>query len=143
MNKDRKIVIIIPIVLFAIFMATFGYHLIENYYTEYQITGLYRNILHRSPEPQGLTYWKDQVISNTKSLGQVENEIRNSPEAIAYSKISDFYHKYLKRDLDSYGQSYWEQQILQNGKSYDWVEGQIRNSPEAKSVNVHTSPTSP
>ena len=133
-SKRGKIAIIASVIASVTIIAIFGYQLIYSNFVEWKIADLYRNILHRSPDAQGMTYFKDQVIHKGESLDWVENTIRDSPEAIAVSKITQLYKTILNRDSDPEGMAYFQYEVLQNGKSYDWVEQQIRNSTEAKNL---------
>ena len=47
---------------------------------EAKITEFYHKYLNREPDPEGLNYWKQQIIEG-KSYDWVENEFKNSEEA--------------------------------------------------------------
>jgi len=47
---------------------------------ELEVAELYYNILERMPDKEGLLFFKNQLLQNTKSLEWVANELRNSNE---------------------------------------------------------------
>jgi hypothetical protein len=44
------------------------------------VTGFYTNVLHRAPDPAGLSYYAGQIASHGKTVGQVLAEISDSAE---------------------------------------------------------------
>ncbi|MGI0083299.1 MAG: DUF4214 domain-containing protein [Nitrosopumilaceae archaeon] len=132
LSKRSKIVlVVVPVIVAASLIGVFAFYYMENIAAETQITELYRDILKREPDHAGLSYYKDQIIKNEKSLQWVEQDIRNSPEAITL-RIAELYRDILKREADPEGMRYYHQEVTQNGKSLQWVEDTLRNSPEAK-----------
>ncbi len=107
----------------------------EQIAAEAQITELYHKILNREPDYAGLNHYKEQIIRNEKSLEWVEENIRNSQEAVSL-RITELYNNVLKRDPDPEGMNYYKEQVIQNGKSLQWVEEDLQNSPEAQSKVV-------
>lgn len=134
LSKRTKIVlVVVPAIVAASLIGVFAFYYMENIAAEAQITELYRDILKREPDNAGLSYYKDQITKNEKSIEWVEENMRNSPEATAL-RITELYQAILKRDPDPEGMRYYQQEITQNGKSLQWVEEDIKNSPEAKSI---------
>lgn len=133
-SKRAKIVlVVVPVIVAASLIGVFALYYMKNIAAETQITELYRDILKREPDHAGLSYYKDQIIKNEKSLQWVEESIKNSPEAITL-RIAELYRDILKREPDPEGMNYFKEQVTLKGKSLQWVEEELRNSPEAKSM---------
>jgi len=50
-----------------------------------QVTAMYNKYLGRAPEQEGLNYWVGKIESG-HSVEEIDNAIRQSPEALAYNK---------------------------------------------------------
>ena len=48
--------------------------------TELKVAELYYNILERMPDKEGLNFFKNQLLQNTKSLELIKEEFKNSDE---------------------------------------------------------------
>ena len=48
--------------------------------TELKVAELYYNILERMPDEEGLNFFKNQLLQNTKSLELIKEEFKNSDE---------------------------------------------------------------
>ena len=121
---------------------------------------LYKDILGRESDAEGLAYWKGQVNSGALTLDGVAHAIRNSPEALGKtasssapaasaasagagapaaaapaastaSSISQMYATTLGRTPDAGGAAYWQGQVDSGKMTLDQVSNAIRNSPEA------------
>jgi hypothetical protein len=134
LSRRAKIIIVaVPVIAVASLIVVFSFYYMQNITVEAQVTELYHKILNRDPDPAGLSYYREQIIRNGKSLEWVETDMKNSPEAIAV-QITELYHNILNRDPDSEGANYYKQEVINNGKSLQWVEESLRNSQEAKSI---------
>lgn len=132
-SKRAKIVVVtVPVIIVASLTVVFSFYYMEQIAAEAQITELYHKILKREPDYAGLNHYKEQIIRDEKSLEWVEENIRNSPEAVAL-RITELYNNILKRDPDPEGMNYYKEQVIQNEKSLQWVEEDLQNSPEAQS----------
>ena len=73
------------------------------------ITDLYARILHRMPEPAGLTHWVGQL--GATSRGAVAAEFFASPESRS-DRVTALYASLLGREPDPAGLSYWQGRLL-------------------------------
>jgi hypothetical protein len=96
------------------------------------IQSIYRDILERQPDPEGLQTWTNALNSGT-SLNSVRRMIAESPEA--QSKLNALYEELLCRKIDAQGQSTWTNNLA-NGWTLRRVslEG-IKGSVEYKNRN--------
>ena len=49
---------------------------------ELEIMEYYNTYLNRDPDKAGLTHWKNTILNDGKSTDWVQNQIKNSPEAL-------------------------------------------------------------
>ena len=90
------------------------------------VTGLYRDLLHRSPDT-GEQYWI-QAIDNGTSMTAAAAAFLGSAES-EQDLVDGFFHRFLNRQGDSGGISYYVS-LLQQGESWDDVEANIIGSAE-------------
>ncbi len=92
------------------------------------LTGLYQNILGRSPDAAGLNYWQNSSLStgDTRKSFFLSDEFKKN-----VSSISDLYTKILGRAPDASGLQYWEAQKA-GGMSIDNIIKSFVDSPEYK-----------
>ena len=98
------------------------------------VTGLYLDLLDRSPDPGGLAYWTNLYQSGTSTRFEIASALINSPEAQA-TQVASWYQNDLGRtgSISSLktdpGVLSWVQ-LLNAGLSDEVVEGAILASPE-------------
>ena len=90
------------------------------------VTGLYRDLLHRSPDT-GEQYWIQQ-INNGTSMAAVAAAFLGSAES-EQDVIDGFFHRFLNRAGDSGGISYYVN-LLQQGVSWEDIEASVIGSAE-------------
>ncbi len=90
------------------------------------VTGLYRDLLHRSPDT-GDQYWI-QAIDNGSSMAAVAAAFLASSES-DQDVIDGFFHRFLNRAGDSAGINYYVS-LLQQGASWEEIEASIIGSAE-------------
>ena len=98
------------------------------------VTGLYLDLLDRSPDPGGLAYWSNLIQSGAATRQQIATAILDSPEA-ATTQVAEWYQSDLGRTasiaalkLDS-GVNYWAT-LLEAGQTNETVESYLLASPE-------------
>lgn len=91
------------------------------------VTGLYKQILQRNPDPQGLKFWVN-AIENGASVNAVAQGFWNSPEFRSI-EVDNYYAHYLNRAPDPQGLAYWENQLL-SGVPEEQVMVGFVSSPE-------------
>ena len=85
------------------------------------ITSLYRQILNREPDPDGLKYWRKEIVGKNQTPTQVIRFFLTSPE-LAQRNLSDdqfvavLYHVFFDREPDEEGKNYWLGQIKTEGR---------------------------
>lgn len=85
------------------------------------ITSLYRQILNREPDPDGLKYWRQEIVGKNQTPTQVIRFFLTSPE-LAQRNLSDdqfvavLYHVFFDREPDEEGKKYWLGQIKTEGR---------------------------
>jgi hypothetical protein len=98
----------------------------SNYYNE--INRLYREILGRNADNQGLRTWSRQ-LERGRSLNDVRREIAYSREA--ETEINNIYRQYFGRNVDRNGLRTWQAELAR-GRSLRDVQRAIQRSPEAR-----------
>jgi hypothetical protein len=88
---------------------------------------LYRDILGRAPDEEGLKTWANQ-LADGKPLYEVREAIARSPEAI--EQINQIYREVLGRDADAEGLETWMHK-LERGATLQEVRRAIELSEEA------------
>ena len=70
-----------------------------------QISNLYRTVLGREPDVDGLAWW----VSTPTPIDEIRKEFAKSPEAIVLKafQISNMFKELLGRDADIAGFKYW------------------------------------
>jgi hypothetical protein len=72
---------------------------------------VYRNVLDRAPEPEGLAFWKQQLDNGTRTRGQVMLAFSESQEYVSLTTNDIFvtmtYMGMLQRAPDAAGYAYW------------------------------------
>lgn len=99
-------------------------------------TELYRRLLGRDPDSQGLAYWTVQLDSGAMSRPQVVLGFVRSTENF-HLLVRGWYSQYLGRSPSASEENAWVGQ-LQHGASQRSVQIQLLNSPEYR-----TTPTQP
>ncbi len=90
------------------------------------VTGLYRDVLYRSPDT-GEQSWV-QAINNGVSRAAAATAFLASTES-DHDVIEGFFHRFLNRASDSAGNSYYVS-LLQQGASWEEIEASIIGSAE-------------
>ncbi len=99
------------------------------------VKALYQDILGRSADPSGETYFDNQLPANDSAqqlgnqIGQVADQITNSPEA-ANDDVNQDYKQVLGRPADSEGLSYWQPQVTDSPDGEANVAGAVAGSQE-------------
>lgn len=82
-------------------------------FAQNNIADMYKNILGRDADAEGLKYWTDKAVNGGLKLSDVENYILGSDENLARhngdksSVIKQAYQVKLGRDADTDGLNYW------------------------------------
>jgi autotransporter-associated beta strand protein len=92
------------------------------------VTQLYHDLLKRSPDAGGLTFWTGLLNQNQATLNQVALGFVNSPE-FRMREVQDAYQQYLHRSVDPTGLTSWTQYLSQ-GHTLEQLQAQIAASPE-------------
>jgi serpin B len=91
------------------------------------IDGLYRDLLHRTPDAVGSTYWTGQLDQGVPPA-TIATQIMASPEGRAV-EVNDLYRSLLGRDAEPAGLAAWEQ-YLATGGTVQGLQVGILASPE-------------
>lgn len=91
--------------------------------TQDQISTLYRNILGRDADQEGLEFWSNANMD----AGDIEKQFRSSNEAT--DNINREYQSYLYRDADQEGLEFWRSN-LGMGFGYDNLRSELAGSDE-------------
>jgi hypothetical protein len=86
LKRNEKIILFSIVFVSLAGGAIYAYETVYEYQVEQQIIQLYHEILARSPDPDGLSYWKNAVLKEGRSLDWVEETIKNSTEAQSFQK---------------------------------------------------------
>jgi hypothetical protein len=92
------------------------------------VEGIYRAVLNRDADPDGLSSWTGQLNDGSATRLKVVQGIRNSPEHFG-QEIDAFYQTLLGRAADPLGRAAWVQQ-LENGVREEQIAFDFLNSPE-------------
>lgn len=85
------------------------------------LSSLYKDVLNRAPDANGLQYWEKQLRSSAQSPTQVIYFFLTSPE-LAQRNLSDddfltiLYRVFFDREPDEAGKNYWLGQIKTQGR---------------------------
>ena len=85
------------------------------------LTSLYKDVMNRTPDADGLKYWEQQLRSSAQSPTQVIYFFLTSPE-LAQRNLSDedfltiLYRVFFDREPDEAGMNYWLDQIKKDGR---------------------------
>src|SRR4051812_21042190 len=101
------------------------------------VTGVYKELLHRPADAQGVQFWTGQMAAGT-SEAQVAEQIAQSPEA-RQAEVRQLYTALLGRKADGGGVDYFAAQ-MQAGAALADVEAALLASKEyRRSRGNHTS----
>jgi autotransporter-associated beta strand protein len=92
------------------------------------VTQVYSDLLGRSPDPGGLTFWSSLIDNNQATHAQVALGIETSPEG-RMDEVEALYEKLLGRQADPSGLSL-AVGFLEAGGSYFQLEATLVGSPE-------------
>ncbi len=92
------------------------------------IDKIYRDVLGRSPDRNGLRTWTT-AVERGRSVNDIRREIANTPEA--RERINQIYRELLGRDADPGGLQTWTSNLA-NGWDLSRVRNEIANSDEAR-----------
>jgi hypothetical protein len=76
---------------------------------ESYVTTVYRDLLHRDPEPAGLAYWLER-LDEPGPRGVVASSLVYTNEAFRVL-VQQIYAQYLERATDAAGETYWADQL--------------------------------
>lgn len=102
----------------------------EAEYIDY-VTRLYREILKRDPDPEGLRTWVGGLKSGEHTKVSVRAGIENSVE----KQVGDLYREILKRDPDQAGVETWMEAIRAGEHTLESVKQAILKSEESIEKN--------
>ncbi len=102
------------------------------------VTGIYREMLLRDPDPTGLDYFSSQMNSGWKTQ-KVADAIYGSPE-FRQNQVTAWYQSFLGRKPDTAGLANWTK-LLANGTSEERVIAAITASDEYYSTQGGTPDT--
>lgn len=93
------------------------------------ISNLYRTVLGREPDIDGLEYW----VGTPSTIEEIRNEFAKSPEAIVVKtfQLISMYKELFKRDADLAGVKYWA--LVPS--SIDDIRKEFMKSEEYKNAN--------
>jgi hypothetical protein len=100
------------------------------------VTALYRDVLNRSPNTDGLNFWVQQLQSGTSNL-QVATDFWESAEHRGL-EVDQYFQTYLNRAADGSGRAYWVNRLL-TGVS-DEVGVQLGLLDSTEYVALHSTP---
>jgi hypothetical protein len=110
---------------------------------ERMVQQAYREVLDRNADPAGLRRYRDRVMSEGWTEGQLIAELQRSGEARAINPdaaITKMYREILGRDPDPSGLAHYRSKWKDG-----WTQGQIRNdirrSAEGRDANINTAIT--
>lgn len=101
------------------------------------LTSRYQDILGRAPDQAGLDYWTQQLQSGKMNVNQIDQAMRQSPEA----QIAKAYQTYLGRTADQPGQQYWTNQVASGDMTVNQAINAIKSSEEGKAYAAKQSDT--
>ena len=91
------------------------------------VAKLYKTVLGREPDAEGLAYWKKDLASG-QTLKQVEANMRANPEAT----IVKLYRQILGRVPDDAGRAYWLDEMKRGVTSADDLERILREAKKSQ-----------
>ncbi len=117
------------------------------------IKSIYKALLNRDVEPEGLTYWLDQIQNKDVPRVELFNSVIFSDEfkqlCEEHYKITPFdrddqleafverfYSFVLKREIDPQGKEYWVEKLREKVKSASDIAKDFFNSPEFLNKNL-------
>jgi autotransporter-associated beta strand protein len=92
------------------------------------VTQLYFDVLQRTPDTGGLTFWTRLLDDNKATRSQVALAFVNSPE-FRMQEVREVYQRFLHRDADPGGLGGWTQFLVQ-GHTLEQLQAQIIASSE-------------
>jgi hypothetical protein len=98
------------------------------------VTGLYNDVLQRSPDSAGLSFWASQLQSGAQSRQQIASAFWLSPEHRSL-QVQQYYQQYLHRSADPTGLTFWTQ-VFNGGQSEIQVQERIIASQEFQNANA-------
>lgn len=105
------------------------------------IEGAYETVLHRTADPAGLAYWKQQLSFQTQhqvTVPDVASRIVGSDEA-HLQQVDTIFAEVLHRTADESGRAFWAS-FLDNGGSQTQMITALASSPEYIEANLGTQP---
>ncbi|AFY70443.1 hypothetical protein Pse7367_2179 [Thalassoporum mexicanum PCC 7367] len=102
----------------------------DRYAVEQEISQIYRDILGRNPDNNGLRTYTRNVQNGDWSYEQVRRDLAFSSEAA--NAINNIYRQVLGRNADSGGMETYKE-YLAKGNSLNDIRRELANSPEASS----------
>jgi hypothetical protein len=95
---------------------------------ESYVKGVYRTLLGRDSDPDGLSFWMDKINSGTPRTAIIES-FWNSPENRG-REVDAYYQAYLGRNADPQGHDFWVNK-LQTGSDETLIVKSFLLSPES------------
>jgi lipopolysaccharide export LptBFGC system permease protein LptF len=100
------------------------------YEIEQRVSQIYRDVLGRNPDSNGLRTYTRSIQSQNWSYEQVRNDLAYSSEAS--NAINNIYRQVLGRDADAGGMETYKK-YLADGNSLNDIRRELASSPEAAS----------
>jgi hypothetical protein len=75
------------------------------------VTALYRDVLNRTPDTQGLNFWVQRLQNGTNNNLQVATNFWESAEHRG-QEVDQYYQTYLNRGADANGRAFWVNRLL-------------------------------
>jgi TorA maturation chaperone TorD len=101
---------------------------------------VYREVLNREPDPQGLANFRNQILNHGWDESDVRDAIKKSPErreltrAQAEDIVTRAYRAVLKRDADKAGMQGFVDRVIRDRWTQADVEQELRKSDEYRNL---------
>src|SRR5262249_10418091 len=89
-------------------------------FTNGYITGLYHDVLFRTPDPTGFAFWTDALNRGLLTRFQIATQFLVSPERRGLV-VDEFYRQVLHREADAAGRALWVAALLRGVSEADVV----------------------
>jgi hypothetical protein len=115
-------------------------HLINTdswYNTQLAVSELYRSVLKRGPDIEGLDYWTAKLYNGEVTMAQIKTFMQESSEykeTTAEAFIANLYRTKLLREPDLSGWYYWADQAIENEVPLAEIEASFLDSEEVKKL---------
>src|SRR5262249_41300633 len=101
------------------------------------VSGLYEQILQRSPDPSGLSEWTS-VLTNGGSAFDVAKGLWTSAE-FRSNQVNNYYSQYLHHPADDAGFNFWRNQLLSGQSEQAVMAGLLSSDEFYNNAGSHTA----